>query len=306
MSNQNPRTVEEQIERLKKLGMEFNNETVAKEYLLRVSYFRMKYFWKDMIDETSGDFREGTSFENVIERYELDKSLRLILFSAIETLEVGLRSKIISRLSVATGTGLWYLDKSLFENRDYHEEFVLDLKYEFGRSTDPYARDYIKEHDDWSSDSCGGSNPDAWMIFETASFGTMSKMFKNLKTQSPLRSSIANDFGLYSSKELSSWLEAICILRNVVAHHSRLWYRIFPKKPVNIKTHRDGWLNHDMTENQRKRAFGVISCLLYLCNALDIHNTIKDDIINLFESHPSVPIFMLGFTGDWKNSLLWK
>lgn len=58
---------------------------------------------------------------------------------------------------------------------------------------------------------------------------------------------------------------------------------------------------------ERLKKLGMeFTCLLYLCNALDIHNTIKDDIINLFESHPSVPIFMLGFTGDWKNSLLWK
>ena len=32
-----------------------------------------------------------------------------------------------------------------------------------------------------------------------------------------------NEFGLYSSKDLSSWLEAISVLRNAVAHHSRLW-----------------------------------------------------------------------------------
>ena len=38
---------------------------------------------------------------------------------------------------------------------------------------------------------------------ETATFGTLSKMYKNLKAQSPLKSAIANEFGLYSSKELS-------------------------------------------------------------------------------------------------------
>lgn len=87
-------------------------------------------------------------------------------------------------------------------------------------------------------------------------------MYKNLKAQSPLKSAIANEFGLYSSKELSSWLEALSVLRNVIAHHSRLWYRIFSKKPMNIKGHRYGWLSNDMTENQRKRVFGVISCLV--------------------------------------------
>ena len=67
-----------------------------------------------------------------------------------------------------------------------------------------------------------GVSPDAWMIFESATFGTLSKMYKNLKNQSPEASRIANDFGLYSAGELASWLEAISVLRNIVAHHSRL------------------------------------------------------------------------------------
>lgn len=274
--------------------------------LVVLAIFRLKYFWISMIDDVSDDFDEGVYFENVIDRYEFDKSLRQILFDAIETLEVGLRTRIISTLSLATGSGLWYLDDSLFENKRYHEAFVLELKYEFGRSTEPFARDYIRDHDDWDECSLEGDNPDAWMIIETATFGTLSKMYKNLKAQSPLQSAIANDFGLYSSRELSSWLEALSVLRNAVAHHSRLWYRIFAKKPVNIKRHRDKWLKQDMTDNQRMRAFGVITCLLYLVNTLDAENTLKEEIQQLFSDHPKVPVNMLGFIGDWKENPIWK
>ncbi|MEE1079748.1 MAG: Abi family protein [Bacteroidales bacterium] len=149
-------------------------------------------------------------------------------------------------------------------------------------------------------------NPDAWMIFETATFGTLSKMYKNLKNQSPLKSRIANELGLYSARDLSSWLEAISVLRNTIAHHSRIWYRIFSKKPTNIRGHRYDWMAQDMTEHQRKRAFGVISCLLYLCNAINPVNTIKDDIKTLFRSMPDVPIFMIGFSRGWENNPLWK
>lgn len=298
MSNQKPRTLEEQLSILKNRGMKFHDEQLARTYLTRVSYFRMKYFWIDLIDENSDEFKDNVYFEDVIERYEFDKSLREILFNAIETLEVGLRARIISTLSLATGTGLWYLDDSLFENKDYHEDFVLDLKYEFGRSTDPFARNFISENTRWEEDSLAGDNPDAWMIIETATFGTLSKMYKNLKAQSPMQSAIANEFGIYSSKELSSWLEAISVLRNTIAHHSRLWYKIFTKKPTNIKRHSYKWLNQDMTENQRKRAFGIISCLLYLVNTLDSQNKMKERILQLFSYYPKIPIYMLGFTGD--------
>lgn len=97
--------------------MHFLNEQLAKEFLNRINYFRLKYFWIDMLDMESGDFKKDIYFEDVIDRYELDKSFRQIIFDAIETLEIGLRTKIISTLSLSTGTGLWYLDNSLFENK---------------------------------------------------------------------------------------------------------------------------------------------------------------------------------------------
>lgn len=306
MSNQKPRTLDEQLSRLKQRGMAFHDQQLATDYLSRVSYFRLKHFWVDMLDATTGDFKHDATFEQVVERYEFDQSLRQILFKAIETLEVGLRTRMISTLSLATDSGLWYLERRWFEQQDYHEALVLDLKYEFDRSTEAFARDYIRNHPHWDAENFEGDHPDAWIILETATFGTLSKMYKNLKTQWPAKSAIANAFGLYSSKELSSWLEAISVLRNVVAHHSRLWYRIFSKKPTHIKGHRDRWLLQPMTDYQRSHAFGLISCLLYLVRTLDANHPLKQQLLQLFDHHPALPLSMLGFTGDWRATPLWK
>ncbi|MCZ2695838.1 Abi family protein [Bacteroides fragilis] len=307
MSNQKPRTEQEHLSILKSRGMLFEDEKKALAFLSRVSYFRLKYYWMDMLDkETEHDFIANTHFSTVVERYEFDKALRQIIFGAVGILEIGLRTRIINVISEQYGSGLWYLDKALFENEKYHEDFVLELKYEFGRSTDPFARDYINSHAGWDKNTLIGDNPDAWMIFETASFGTLSKMYKNLKPQLPARSAIANSFGLYSAKDLSSWLEAISMLRNIVAHHSRLWYRIFPKKPTNLKGHRDKWLASDMTEGQKQRVFGPISALLYLSNAIFPENNIKRDILALFDAHPNIPVYQLGFTKGWRENPIWK
>lgn len=304
--NQRPRTIQEQLSRLKEKGMTFNDEQNAISYLTRISYFRLKYYWVDLLDTNTDHFVYGTSFNVVIDRYEFDKKLRNILFGAIEILEVGLRTKLITTLSVATNSGLWYLNSSLFDNQQFHTTLVLDMKYEFDRNSDPFVRQYISSHPDWNKNSLDGENPDAWMIFETATFGTLSKMYKNLLNQSPLKSRIANELGLYSARELSSWLESISILRNIIAHHSRIWYKIFSKKPTNINHHRDNWMLSDLTEHQRKRAFGVISCLLYLCNAICPNNTIKHDIKCLFSSYPDIPIYMIGFTRNWEENPIWK
>ena len=58
--------------------------------------------------------------------------------------------------------------------------------------------DYIAKHANWDSESTEGDDPDAWMILEVATFGTLSKMYKNLKSQLPQRATIANEFGLYA------------------------------------------------------------------------------------------------------------
>ena len=69
MSNQKPRTIEEQFQLLRSRGMVFSNEEEAKQCLAHISYFRLKYYWSDMRDEeTEHDFKEGASFDDVIAR----------------------------------------------------------------------------------------------------------------------------------------------------------------------------------------------------------------------------------------------
>ena len=307
MSNQKPRTIDEQIRLLRSRGMAFGNEEEAKQCLAHISYFRLKYYWTDMRDEeTEHDFKEGALFDDVISRYNFDRSLRLILFDAIEIIEVALRAKIINHLSQAKDSGLWYLDASLFERKDYYEDFVLDLKYEFDRSTEPFAKEYIAEHSNWDWESMDGDNPDAWMILESATFGTLSKMYKNLKSQLPERAAIANDFGLYSAKELSSWLEAISVLRNIIAHHSRLWNRSLAKQVTNPKGHRDKWLQNQLTDNQKKNPYGVITAMLYLCNAVYPDNKIKDKLLALIDHSTNIPYYKYGFVGDWRKEPIWR
>ena len=97
--------------------MLFEDEKKAQAFLSRVSYFRLKYYWIDMLDkETEHDFIANTHFSTVVERYEFDKALRQIIFGAVGILEIGLRTRIINVISEQYGSGLWYLDKALFEN----------------------------------------------------------------------------------------------------------------------------------------------------------------------------------------------
>lgn len=307
MSNQPPRNIDEQISMLRKRGMSIPDDGEAMSCFARISYSRLKYYWRDMLNaETDGVFTVGASFEEVMRRYEFDQRLKLILFDAIGTIEVALRAKVINHMSQAAGHGLWYLDGSLFENQYYHEGFVYDLKNEFNRSTEPFAKEYTKQHPDWVAKSFEGDNPDAWMIIEVATFGTLSKMYKNLKSQIPQRSAIANDFGLYSARDFTNWLEAASLMRNIVAHHSRLWNRTLGKKTVNPRGLRDKWLSAPLAESQKNRPYAFVAAILYLCNAVRPGNGLKNRILNLVDEYDGMDIKSMGFTGEWRESPIWE
>lgn len=84
MENQKPRNIEEQIRLLRDKGMDFSDAEgrEAKDRFLRISYFRLKYYWRDLLD-ADGEFIEGTTFGDVVRRYDFDHQLRLILFDEI-------------------------------------------------------------------------------------------------------------------------------------------------------------------------------------------------------------------------------
>ena len=215
--NKVSRTIAEQIALLKKRGMLIKDEQTAAFYLGHISYFRLKSYWWDMqTDKVNHIFAPNSYFEDAIARYNFDSQLRLILFNAIEFIEIALRAKLIYHLSQAYG-GLWYLDDSLVIDKAKHQDNLADLQNEFARNGESFVKDFRTKHPN--------SNPDAWIIFEVATFGTLSKIYSNLKPQISQKSLITHEFGLNSINELSSWLASISYLRNVIAHHSRVFGR---------------------------------------------------------------------------------
>ena len=115
---------------------------------------------------------------------------------------------------------------------------------EFMRSGEVFIKEYKRKYGVWKNGKCTSftQQPDAWVIFEVATFGTLSKIYKNLCHQLPEKARIANDFGLNIHTELSSWLEAISYLRNIVAHHSRVWSRNMVKRPMASTIPKVIWL----------------------------------------------------------------
>ncbi len=72
--------------------------------------------------------------------------------------------------------------------------------------------------------------PPCWMLIELLSLGTWSIVYENLANRKD-KKNIAQFFDL-SPIELGSWLHALTYIRNLCAHHSRIWNRHFTVKPA--------------------------------------------------------------------------
>jgi abortive infection bacteriophage resistance protein len=127
-----------------------------------------------------------------------------------------------------------------------------------------------------------------------------------LKPQLPEKSLITHEFGLNSINDLSSWFAAISYLRNVIAHHSRVFGRDILKRPAVPKNPRNQWLQYGVTPVQDKKPFVVISTMVYLCNAINPGNEIKSKLLSLFNNNPGIPIYKMGFFNNWRQEPLWE
>ena len=84
-------SIEEQIVRLKENGLIIDDEKAAYKYLSIISYFRLASYWRPM-EKSPHQFKPNSRFDNALSLYYFDKELRALIFSAIQSIEIALRT----------------------------------------------------------------------------------------------------------------------------------------------------------------------------------------------------------------------
>ena len=291
-----PLTIPEQILRLKQRGLKFDNEPQAGHYLLNISYYRLRaytYPFQDNADDNH-QFIKQVTFEQIIDLYVFDRQLRLLLFNAIEKIEVALRTQIIYQYSLLYGSH-WHLIPGLFNNVMYFAEHTSALQREVNRSTEAFIKHYRNTYTDPSEPAC-------WMSLEVSSMGLLSKIYANLKKDST-KDDIALHFGLKNVDVLGNWMFCISILRNICAHHGRVWNRRLSQITMPRKTINPYLQNSSVYPN---KLYAYIANITYLLNIISPGHGFTNNLMQLMARCPLLQEKEMGFPADWKNEPLWK
>jgi abortive infection bacteriophage resistance protein len=289
----------EQIVLLQSRGMKFDNIDKAKSYLSNISYYRLSAYWHTFLNDPKDKhiFSDDTTFELAIKTYVFDRKLRLLIFDEIERIEIALRTQIIYQCSCFHGSN-WYENDTLFENLNYHADFIQEIKDSIDRTQEVFIEHYKKKY-------TSPRMPPAWMTLELASFGLLSKLYKNLKRKPhPCKDEIANHFGL-SWNVLESWIESLSNVRNICAHHSRLWNKKLPKSPIFAVKPHNLWLAIRPETEKMNRIYISLAITGYLVESFLKNSSFKRNLLELLDAYPTIPKNYMGFPPNWKDDPFW-
>lgn len=288
-----PLTYVEQLDLLKTRGLIIDDDAKAIHLLETLNYYRLSGYWYPFLqDKTNHIFKDGATFDKAFSIYCFDRELRLLILREIEKIEIALRAKMIHILSHNYGT-FWFRDPSIFRNPHNHRKSLVKINNEYSRSDVVFIDNFKRKYSD--------VYPPSWIILEIFSMGTLSMLYSNLK---PVRAKkeIAKYFGI-DKDSLSSWIHSLVYIRNVCAHHSRLWNREFRIQPNKPRRPKKQWLINSGVSN--KRIYFVLSIVLYFLQSVNPNSTFLDRFGELMAKYPNIDFRAMGFPNNWKDEPLW-
>lgn len=232
----------EQLANLKQRGLIVTDDHKALSYLERIGYYRLSGYWypfrerseiccpidgtkkKGKTDRMALDqFKPGTTFAQAVKLYVFDKRLRLLVLDALERIEIALRVDISHFLGhidacAYTKPELFYpgfsQDWNTKTGLTKHQDWLAYQARLIQRSKEEFMVHVKKQY---------GLPLPIWITCEVWDFGALSRLFDGM--QEADQDFLSAKYGVRNGRHFASWLRSLNYLRNVCAHHSRLWNR---------------------------------------------------------------------------------
>ncbi|ARU61246.1 hypothetical protein CBW65_09755 [Tumebacillus avium] len=281
---------QDQIQNLLDNGLQIADTLKAQELLKKVNYYRLSGYMRFFKDRTTGKFDSKATLENVFRLYEFDRRLRQLVMGQLEIIEVMFRSRISFRIADFHGP-LAYKDPQYFKDPQQHATFLVDLDKEISRSSKvTFVAHHIQNY---------GGNLPIWVAIEVMSFGTLSKLYGNISTTD--QKGIAKEFGT-SHEHVESWLRHFCLIRNICAHYSRVYGRMFSFAPKIYK--RDKGHFFVIHPAQQRTFYGTLYAMRKLLSSEEQWTSFLIELDALLEEYKDVvTLTELGLDKNWLSKM---
>lgn len=305
---------EAQIDKLRSRGLQIDDENFAKQFLSYSNYYRftgycLRFQYKDQHTQERV-FSSNISFSQVTDLYNIDKQLRNCISDALELIEVSFRSAVAYHFAESYGP-FGHTIKDNFDRKFVHRPTGEDGKLEKS-GYDIWHADLIKETERSKElfvthfKDRYSQYPDLpiWTALEICSFGTLSKMFKNM-LRVDMRP-IAERYKLQAST-LDTWIHTFVYVRNICAHHSRLW-----DKKLSIKPQLPPGKIWDPVRNSSDKLYSIAMLLNWILayDSFDKQEVsswkkqFEEIMDTLFQKFPTLAGYT-GFPLNWKSQKIW-
>lgn len=226
----------DQLKQLQARGLHVDNSAAALDYLERLGYYRLSGYWYPLraIDPTTSmaqgkavrldTFVADSRFEDVVRLYVFDKKLRLLALDALERIEMAVRVDVAHLLghhdpraheNPACLHGNFtkkLLTKGPDAGKTPHQVWLAKYQSMLQRArNEPFVQHHLQQY---------GALP-IWAAIEVWDFGLLSRLFAGMKHAD--QQTIATMYGAPDGHAFAQWLRSLNFIRNVSAHHSRLW-----------------------------------------------------------------------------------
>lgn len=304
--------IEDQIDTLRRRGLEIPDPDTARHYLSNISYFRFSAYTRPFYQPglRPHRFLPDTSFDDVLRLYVFDRELRLRLLDALERLEVALRAQLTNTLAEHHGPH-GYLDPVIFDTR-YQHRWLLDKLENAanGRVPETFLAHYREKY------RSAPPHPPIWMAVELLSFKEASILLANLRLPKDTQR-IERHFG-WKMPVLRSWFRSLSDLRNLCAHHGRVWNREFGSRPEMPRKVPVGWpdipngIETGSHENPaqrldpRRRLYFQLVVIESLMQVVSPDSHWAARLVALLEQYPEISRPHMGFPRHWDTAAFWR
>ena len=287
------KTVEEQLDILRSRGLTIHDEAQALDFLLRNNYYRISGC--SLTLRKNDVFSKSATFQNIIDIYHFDHELRHILLQYLEVIEVQMKSIYAYEFTKVHGpTG--YLDETFFTNKIKHQEIIskADQQKTQRLPHEAYLKHFVNDLQ---------QDIPLWAYVDLLTISDISFLYSI--SEQPIKDSVAHSFGLTMNKGaviLGSYMHSMTIIRNLCAHGSRIYNRLFEQKPSLNKKEKALLRKNSNGEIDNAHFYGFLLVMKRILPA-DKFNEMKDSIVSLTRKYPFVRMDYYGFRSDWQQKL---